>query len=141
MSLSSGHAPEDPQLAPSSVATGWPDTTDGSEPAVRVLALETEAPGATAEAFVTLARGEAIALWALVQAGVVRETYFRTDRAHAVLVLECRDLDEARDHLATLPMVRAGLIGFEVVGLRPYPGFARLFADPDPPGHRGTRES
>jgi hypothetical protein len=108
---------------------------------VRVLALETEVPGATAEAFAAHARAEAAALWALVQAGVVRETYFRTDRADAVLVLECRDLDEARDHLGTLPMVRVGLIRFELVGLRPYPGFARLFAEEGPPGHGSTRES
>jgi hypothetical protein len=107
---------------------------------VRVLALETEVPGATAEAFAAHARAEAAALWALVQAGVVRETYFRTDRADAVLVLECRDLDEARDHLGTLPMVRVGLIRFELVGLRPYPGFARLFAEADPLGHGGTRQ-
>ena len=108
---------------------------------MRILALETEAPGATEAAFLTLARDEATALWALVQAGVVRETYFRTDRADAVLVLECRDLDEARDRLGTLPMVRAGLIRFELVGLRPYPGFARLFADAEPPGHGGTPDT
>jgi hypothetical protein len=52
---------------------------------MRVIALETETPDATAEAFRALAREEAIGLWALVQAGVVRETYFRTDRADAVL--------------------------------------------------------
>ena len=103
---------------------------------MRILALETEVPGATAEAFAALARDEATALWALVQAGVVRETHFRIDRADAVLVLECRDLDDAHDHLGRLPLVRAGLIRFELIGLRPYPGFARLFADADPPGGR-----
>jgi hypothetical protein len=98
---------------------------------MRVIALETETPDATAEAFRALAREEASGLWALVQAGVVRETYFRTDRADAVLLLECRDLGEARDYLGRLPLVRAGLIRFELIGLRPYAGFARLFTEAD----------
>ena len=52
---------------------------------------------------------------------------FRADEASAVLVLECADLDEAREVLATLPLVREGLIACDLVPLRAYPGFARLF--------------
>jgi hypothetical protein len=66
--------------------------------------------------------------WELYQAGVIRELYFRTDEPSAVLVLECADVDEARSVLATLPLVNAGLIDFELIPLRAYPGFARLFA-------------
>jgi hypothetical protein len=46
----------------------------------------------------------------------------------AVLALECADLDEAGRAVATLPLVEAGLIEFELIPLRAYPGFARLFA-------------
>ena len=98
-------------------------------PDMPVIALETELEGGSAERFRELAVAEAARLWELVQAGVVRETYFRSDRHEAVLILECTDLDEARAHLETLPFVREGLIAFELIGLRPYPGFARLFAD------------
>jgi hypothetical protein len=59
---------------------------------------------------------------------VIRELYFRGDRPSAVLVLECRDVEEVRQILDTLPLVAAGLIGFEIHRLVPYPGFARLFA-------------
>lgn len=31
--------------------------------------------------------------------------------------------------LAELPLVQAGLTEFDVIGLRPYPGFERLFRD------------
>jgi hypothetical protein len=41
--------------------------------------------------------------------------------------LECADAAEAHRVLATLPLVRAGLIAFEVIPLKPYPGLARLF--------------
>jgi hypothetical protein len=61
---------------------------------------------------------------------VIREVYFRADRHAAVLVLECASSEEAQAVLATLPLVAAGLITFEVIPLAPYPGFARLFSEP-----------
>lgn len=100
---------------------------------MRILALEQDAEpraetaGHQRDAFARLARDEAARLWELVQEGIVRETYFRDERSAAVLVLECRDVNDAEMILATLPFVRAGLIRFETIGLRPYPGFARLF--------------
>lgn len=63
-----------------------------------------------------------------MQANVVREIYFRADRSAAVLVLESASLEEARAALATLLLVKAGLIMFDLIPLKPYPGFARLFA-------------
>ena len=110
-------------------------------PDMRVIALETEVEGGSAERFRELAVAEAARLWELVQAGVVRETYFRSDRHVAVLILEAADLDEARRHLETLPLVRDRLITFELIGLRPYPGFARLFARTEATTGRTTSES
>lgn len=95
---------------------------------MKLIALEKELPGATAEDFARLDKAEARRAWELQQAGVIRELHFRADRPEAVLILECADEAEAERHLATLPFVAARLIAFEVVPLRPYPGFARLFA-------------
>jgi hypothetical protein len=95
---------------------------------VRVLALEREVPGVADAAFEPHLVAEAARVWELYVAGTLREIHFRADRDEAVLVLECRDADAARAALATLPLVRAGLIEFDVVPLRPYPGLARLFA-------------
>jgi len=47
-----------------------------------------------------------------------------------VIVLEALDAAAAEAALGTLPLVEAGAISFEVVGLRPYDGWTRLFADP-----------
>ena len=96
---------------------------------MRILALEDEVAGATADACAPHLAAEAARAWELHQAGIIRELYFRADRSSAVLLLECADAEEARRHLATLPLVAAGLIAFEIVPLRPYPGFARLFAE------------
>ena len=46
-----------------------------------------------------------------------------------MLLLECTDAEEADEVLHTLSLVREGLIVFDIIPLRPYPGFARLFAE------------
>ncbi len=97
---------------------------------MKILAVEHETPGAAPSAFAPHLRDEAARVWALQQSGVLREIYFRADRAEAVLVLECADAAEAERHLATLPLVREKLIAFELIPLKPYPGFERLFAPP-----------
>ncbi len=86
-------------------------------------------PGSTAEQFAPYLKAEARRVWELCQAGTLREIYFRQDWPGAVLILECADADEARQALDSLPLVRAKLIDFEIIPLRPYPGLARLFAD------------
>ena len=95
---------------------------------MKILALEEEVPGVTAEGFRPHLEAEAARVWELYRAGVVRELYFRPDRHTAVLVLECAGPDAARQVLGSLPLVQAGLITFEVIPLAPYDGFARLFA-------------
>jgi muconolactone delta-isomerase len=96
---------------------------------MRILAIEKEVPGLSAEDFKPHLSAEAARAWELYQAGVFRELYFRQDRPEAVLILECPDVEEAQEVLSTMPLVKAGLITFEVIPLVPYPGFARLFAE------------
>ena len=95
---------------------------------MKILALERERPGLRPDQFAPHLTAEALGTWSLYQTGVVRELYFRQDRAEAVLILECADAGEAQRILEGLPLVQAGLITFEVIPLIPYSGFARLFA-------------
>jgi len=96
---------------------------------MKILAIEKEISGVTAEKFSShLKKAEAARVWELYQAGTFRELYFRQDRSDAVLVLECADVAEANQVLNTLPLVREGLIAFDIIPLIPYPGFFRLFA-------------
>jgi hypothetical protein len=44
-------------------------------------------------------------------------------------MLECASPAETRNLLETSPLVRTDLIDFEIIPLRSYPGFARLFAE------------
>jgi muconolactone delta-isomerase len=95
---------------------------------MKFLAFERELPGATAEEFKPLLTEEARHVWELQQSGVLREIYFHAEQHTAVLVLECAHAEEVRSVLATLPLVQARLIDFELIPLVAYDGFARLFA-------------
>jgi hypothetical protein len=96
---------------------------------MKILAMEIETAGVKPEQFAPHLKVEAKRVWELVQSGIIRETYFRADRSEAVLMLECPDVNKAKQVLASLPLVKAGLITFEVIPLIPYPGFARLFGE------------
>jgi hypothetical protein len=94
---------------------------------MKILALEKELSGTTPAQFQSLLQDEALAVWELQQAGTIREIYFSAEGHAAVLILECDDRDAAQQALAGLPLVKAGLIEFELIPLVPYDGYARLF--------------
>lgn len=94
---------------------------------MKILALEKEIPGTSAERFQPSLKAEAARIWELYLSGVLREIYFRADQHSAVLVLECATLEEAWETLNTFPLVQTGLIEFDLIPLAPYTGFERLF--------------
>jgi hypothetical protein len=91
--------------------------------------METEVKGAREGDLLPHLRAEATQVWKLYEGGIIREVYFDDARRRAVLILECENVGAARQVLSTLPLVRAGLIDFELLPLGPYSGFARLFAE------------
>jgi len=99
---------------------------------MKILAIERELAGAEGEDFRPHMRAEAERGWELYLAGVIREMYFHKELHSAVFILECADEKEAGEVLATLPLVKAGLIAFDTIPLVPYPGFSRLFSKEEP---------
>ena len=97
---------------------------------MKILALEQEISGKTAEDLQPYLREEAVKAWELQQSGIIREIYFRANEPSAVLILECEDARVAKEVLDTLPLVREKLITFDIIPLAPYPGFSRLFESP-----------
>ncbi len=95
---------------------------------MKILVIEHELAGATAEKYAQYSAAEALRAWELHQQGIIRELYFRADRSESVLVLECASTEAAQQVLATLPFIQNGLIAFELIPLKAYPGFARLFS-------------
>jgi hypothetical protein len=95
---------------------------------MKIFALEQEVPGVTDNQFTDeILEHEARKAWELYQSGVLRELYFSADKDEAVLVLECDTAEDARRQLSELPLMRAGLIDFQVIPLVAYSGFERLF--------------
>ena len=95
---------------------------------MKILAIEKDVKNATDDQFEPHLKAESACAWELYQSGIIREMYFRADRDEAILVLECKDTTEAEKMLSTLPLVKNGLISFEIIPLKAYPGFARLFS-------------
>ena len=94
---------------------------------MKILAIEKEISGTTPEDFQPHLKVEVQKVWELQQQDIIREIYFRADRSCAVLMLECDSIVEAEKILQRLPLVQANLIKFEIIPLKPYPGFERLF--------------
>ena len=107
---------------------------------MRILAIERELPRPVHRNLHDLLRAEATVIWDLQKRGIIRDIWFtKTDR-RAVVLLECEGLDEARAHLATLPLVRAELIDFMLHELCTYDGLERLFAPGAPPADAAPEE-
>jgi len=96
---------------------------------MKVLALGRDLVAQDDPRFAELRPAEARTVWELYQRDVLREVYYRADRANGVLVFEVQDVVAARAAVDSLPLVAAGLIDFDLVPLKPYPGFARLFRE------------
>ncbi len=94
---------------------------------MKILAIEKEIEGITAEDFKPHLKPEALKVWDLYKKGIIREIYFRADETSAVLILECENSEKANEILLSLPLVEKGLITFKIIPLVPYPGFERLF--------------
>lgn len=102
---------------------------------MRILALEHDSTTTTRPDLNDILRTEAAAVWDLQQRGIIREIWLNS-RRHAVLLLECASLLEARNHLANLPLVRAGLSDFDLQELSFYDGYQRLFGSGVPAPHK-----
>lgn len=59
----------------------------------------------------------------LYAAGTAREIYSRADGNGSVLILEVQDEAEAKAIAEALPVIKAGLMHYEIYGLKPYRAF------------------
>lgn len=95
---------------------------------MQILAIERKLPSAPPITTEQILRVEAACVWDLQKRGIIRDIWFTTTGNHAVIMLECASATEARQYLAMLPLVHAGVIDFTVHELRGYDGLERLFA-------------
>lgn len=96
---------------------------------MKIIAIEKEIKGVSDSQFTkSILKEEAEQAWQFYQQGFFREMYFTRGTNLAVIILECDGILEANQILNQLPLVKHGLIDFEINELLPYNGFERLFA-------------
>lgn len=94
---------------------------------MKILAIEKENPGIHQDEIAPFLKAEARKVWELRHRKIITEIYFAREGRLAVLVMECPDKETAQRYLCELPLVANRLIGFELLTLEAYSGFARLF--------------
>lgn len=99
---------------------------------MKFLAMSRRVEGVADAAVAPHAAGEALQAFRLMRSGTFEQLWFSPDWKGAVLLVEATSRDAAVDALATLPMVAANVIAFDVWQLQPYDHYARLFE----PAHR-----
>jgi len=92
---------------------------------MKYLATEIETEGVDWNNSDSILKEEAKVALKLFEQGFIREMYFDEENC-AVLILECQSKEEAENTLVQLPLVKAGMIAFNIKELRPYSGFSRL---------------
>lgn len=93
---------------------------------MKILAIDRILPSASEENIRGVVIREALHIWMLHTKEIVREIYFRKDRPGTVLVLECADAAEAKRLLQTFPLVKSGIIDFDVIPLGHFVPFGTL---------------
>lgn len=95
---------------------------------MRVLAMSYDNPNISWDGKEEVLRKEAEFVWRLNQRDIIRDIWFTEPNKDAVLILECDSLNQAKEIINEFPLVKDGLISFNILQIIPYDGFERLFA-------------
>lgn len=95
---------------------------------MRYLCISKRLPDAEVQKIMALGVEETRAAWSLYVNGPVRELCFDKEKSKGLIFMECSSEREVREALATLPLVKAGQIDFDVYALGPYANLSVLFA-------------
>ncbi|GCE28927.1 hypothetical protein KDA_44110 [Dictyobacter alpinus] len=94
---------------------------------MKFLAMDHGLEGAKDTAKVnSLLKKDVTRVWELYKEGTIREMYQRSDNPFAVLILECSNLEEARQKLGTIPFSQAGITAWEIIPIQPFAGLEAI---------------
>jgi len=74
-----------------------------------------------------LLKQEAKVLWNLQKNGIIRNIWFTRNTREAILIIEADDTIRTNEIIDTFPLVKEGLITYDIVELVAYDGYERLF--------------
>jgi hypothetical protein len=96
---------------------------------MKVLAVVCLAASADMSEVRSHLRDELRGSWTLFSENIIREAYLTDDPARIVFVLEAENLSAAEAHLKTLPLVKSGSFTLQLIELRPFVNWERLFGE------------
>ena len=99
---------------------------------MKVLAILTLKPDAKLESVRSELANEIRGSWALYSSGILREAYATELPTRVVFVIEADSAAAAKGHLASLPLIAAGMFDVEFVELRPFVNWSTLFRTDNP---------
>ena len=70
---------------------------------------------------------EAKAVWIHIRSGQLRNIWLTEENSDAVLLFEADSENVVKLIMDSLPLVKAEMISYKVIGLTPYKGLERLF--------------
>ncbi|MFA6385918.1 MAG: hypothetical protein WCW29_04205 [Candidatus Paceibacterota bacterium] len=74
-----------------------------------------------------LLKQEAKVLWDLQKNGIIRNIWFTKNSREAILIIEADETIRTKKIIDTFPLVKEGLITYDIVELVAYDGYERLF--------------
>jgi hypothetical protein len=98
----------------------------------RVLATLTVKPGITRDQIMKVMQDEVRQTVGLYLDGKIQEWYARGDGKGVVFLLDCKSVEEAKETLEALPLIRANFASFEYMPLGPLTPLRLLLAPPTP---------
>ena len=93
---------------------------------MKYLAIEKELKKDKKSNIELLLNNEARSVYELYLQGIIRECYFAKEGHNAIIILECKNEEEAIKILETLPLVKEKVIEFQLFTLLPYTGLSRI---------------
>jgi hypothetical protein len=92
---------------------------------MKILALEKELNIIDWTSQNELLKEESRIVYNFYQEGTIREIYLNESK-NAIMILECESISKAEEFLLSLPLVKEGLVAFNLMELKPYTGFNRI---------------
>jgi Muconolactone delta-isomerase len=95
---------------------------------MQILVIARIKAGIPVEKVKSFVKGEAAHSWELYASGQIRQSYYIADMSGAVMMWEGESVESVTQEVNQLPMVQEGILVCEILPIKPYTGYASLFA-------------
>lgn len=95
---------------------------------MQVLVIARVKSGILMEQVLPFVGAEADRAWKFYASEQIRQMYYIADMSGAVMLWEGESVESVTQEAQKLPMVKEGILECEVLALKPYTGYASLFA-------------